>query len=327
MFLENVDWMCDYNEVCYYFDASSYTVCIRGDECYSPEEALDNYFAYINGEYDDQEDFEFNWEDWRSNFDMSGDYWFYDADMAGLFPYPMFEDNVDWMCDDEEVCFFFNANDYEVCIRGDECYSPEEALDLYFAHKNGEYDDHEDSDFNWDDWRSNFDLSDDYWFYDADLTAVFPHAMFLDNVDWMCDYNEVCYYFDASSYTVCIRGDECYSPEDALDNYFAYINGEYDDHEDDFEIEHHGVVWGESLGWCASDLDEPVYETYSVEECWTSCVNEFGEQIVSVDFSHSENGSAGECYCQNDCGCLKEGSSGLMLMTAEWMEYLPESCE
>jgi hypothetical protein len=151
--------------------------------------------------------------------------------------------------------------------------------------------------------------------------------MFLENVDWMCDYSEVCYYFDASSYTVCIRGDECYSPEDALDNYFAYINGEYDDHEDDFEIEHHGVVWGESLGWCASDLDEPVYETYSVEECWTSCVNEFGEQIVSVDFSHSEDGSAGECYCQNDCGCLKEGSSGLMLMTAEWMEYLPESCE
>jgi hypothetical protein len=119
MFLENVDWMCDYNEVCYYFDASSYTVCIRGDECYSPEEALDNYFAYINGEYDDHEDFEFNWEDWRSNFDMSGDYWFYEADMSGLFPYPMFEDNVDWMCDEEEVCFYFSESDYQVCIRGD----------------------------------------------------------------------------------------------------------------------------------------------------------------------------------------------------------------
>jgi hypothetical protein len=92
-----------------------------------------------------EEETDFNWDDWRSNFEIY-EGWFFDADLSGLFPYPMFEDNVDWMCDEEEVCYFFNANDYQVCIRGDGCYSPEDALDLYFAYKNGEYDDNEEYD-------------------------------------------------------------------------------------------------------------------------------------------------------------------------------------
>jgi hypothetical protein len=178
---EGLEWSCDEDDYCWYFNDETQEACNLDGECYTPEMALEIYF--------EGEDIEFNWEDWRSNFEMSDDYWFYEADMSGLFPYPMFEDNVDWMCDEEEVCFYFSESDYQVCIRGDECYSPEDALDLYFAHKNGEYDDHEDSEFNWDDWRSNFDLSDDYWFYDADLTAVFPHFEFADNVDWMCDDN------------------------------------------------------------------------------------------------------------------------------------------
>jgi hypothetical protein len=184
------------------------------EKCYALEGCIYDaeYNECYSGEWDDYSDWEdyeeFDFENWRSEFDMTDDYWFYDADMSGLFPYPMFEDNVDWMCDEEEVCFFFNANDYEVCIRGDECYSPEDALDLYFAHKNGDYDDHEeydectethnerdgetseekcyalegciydseydhcysewqewdDHEFNWDDWRSNFDTTYDGWF-------------------------------------------------------------------------------------------------------------------------------------------------------------------
>jgi hypothetical protein len=251
------------------------------EKCYALEG------CFFDADYDEcysadweEWDHEFNWDDWRSNFDMSGDYWFYDADMSGLFPYPMFEDNVDWMCDEEEVCFFFNANDYQVCIRGDECYSPEDALDLYFAHKNGEYDDHEeydecwethderegetseekcyalegciydseydhcysewqewdDHEFNWDDWRSNFELYEG-WFLDADLSVVFPVWYEEDGLEWNCDYNDVCWYFDHDNYQVCIRDMDCYSPEDALDLYFDHsgLDDEYS-WEDDFDF-------------------------------------------------------------------------------------------
>jgi hypothetical protein len=327
-------------------------------DCYEPADALDIYFAYKNGEYDDHEDSEFNWDDWRSNFDLSDDYWFYDADLTVVFPHAVFADNVDWMCDENEVCYYFDASSYTVCIRGDECYSPEEALDNYFAYINGEYDDHEEydifseiiesmymqmyeefelqeisvgsaeeweamfypvfeekwdelvavtssdevnlewqptwdlvwqpiwddlydqfysdeyemtedeTDFNWDDWRSNFSIYEG-WFYDADMSGLFPYPMFEDNVDWMCDEEEVCFFFNSNEYQVCIRGDECYSPEDALDLYFAHKNGEYDDHEEYDECwETHNERDGETSEERCYALEGCIYDS-EYDHCYS----------------------------------------------------------
>jgi hypothetical protein len=42
------------------------------------------------------------------------------------------------MCDDEDVCSYFEISTGLVCIPDMDCYEPADALDIYFAYKNGE---------------------------------------------------------------------------------------------------------------------------------------------------------------------------------------------
>jgi hypothetical protein len=134
----------------------------------------------------------------------------------------------------------------------------------------------------------------------------------------MCDDEDVCSYFEISTGLVCIPDMDCYEPADALDIYFSYVNEEFDSQEI-------GISHGIHPSYCASDLDEePEQDVYSVDECWSACIDTFGYEIVAVDFAYDPEGS--ECYCQNECDCMSEIDYDAEIMTAEWMEFIPEIC-
>jgi hypothetical protein len=63
----------------------------------------------------------------------------------------------------------------------------------------------------------------------------------------MCDYEDVCSYFEISTGLVCIPDMDCYEPADALDIYFSYVNEEFDSQE-------MGISHGIHPLYCASTL-------------------------------------------------------------------------
>jgi hypothetical protein len=141
---------------------------------------------------------------------------------------------------------------------------------------------------------------------------LFPYQFEEDGIHYSCDDMNICWSFNEETQESCTYEGECYSVEGALEVYFEGSS-----------IDAHGIVWGEALGWCSSDLNELIDGTYSVEECWAACTNQYSD-TVAVDFYHLED----ECYCQSECSCLAEvGEEGQMLMTAHWIDYLPETCD
>jgi hypothetical protein len=210
---DGLEWNCDYNDVCWYFDHDNYQVCIRDMDCYSPEDALDLYFDHSG--LDD----EYSWED---DFDFSNPEWYLEIteDFDFLHIFHMEETDSEgqvFNCDDEYICWRQDEETGLYCEMDGECYDFDAAIYRYFGEDNWS---DWDTEFNWDDWRSNFDLTYDGWFYDADLSVVFPEQYEQDGQWWMCDYNDVCSYFIESDYQVCIPDMDCYAPEDALDIYF-----------------------------------------------------------------------------------------------------------
>lgn len=84
--------------------------------------------------------------------------------------------------------------------------------------------------FNWEDWRSNFDMSEDRWYENYDWSYLFPHEWEVAGVYYSCDDYNTCWYFDEASQMTCFLDGECYAPEEALDIYFnGGFDYEYDD--------------------------------------------------------------------------------------------------
>jgi hypothetical protein len=126
----DIEYNCDEYDVCWYFVESTQEVCTYEDECFTPEAALEEYFA---GEWD----MEFDWDNWESEFDMTIDGWFDEYDWSYLFPITFVEGDIEYNCDEYDVCWYFVEDLREVCTYEGECFTPEAALEEYFS---GEWD-------------------------------------------------------------------------------------------------------------------------------------------------------------------------------------------
>jgi len=85
-------------------------------------------------------DEDFDYEQWISEIDTSYTGWFadaYDYYLSDIFPV---ENGEHGACDYEGVCWTYHMDTDEVCIEDVGCYSPVEALDLYFSQHEHEYD-------------------------------------------------------------------------------------------------------------------------------------------------------------------------------------------
>jgi len=65
---------------------------------------------------------DFNWDDWRSNFNMDYDGWWYNYDMSIIFPIQWEENGLTWMCDEDYTCSYYDEYTQEVCIEELGCY-------------------------------------------------------------------------------------------------------------------------------------------------------------------------------------------------------------
>jgi hypothetical protein len=142
--------------------------------------------------------------------------WFMHYDLEFLFPNIHEDENgAYWACDDSNYCLTFREDTMQSCNMEGDCYTPEDALALYFGEdveptgSSGEtavttdYDysnfdpawamdttfdweawmatrttfGEQGENFNFDDWRSNFDMnSSEYWFMNYDLEFLFPNG-------------------------------------------------------------------------------------------------------------------------------------------------------
>jgi hypothetical protein len=49
--------------------------------------------------------------------------------------------------------------------------------------------------------------------------------------------------------------------------------------------------------------------------------------VLAIDFYYLES-EEGECWCADECNCLESaGDDTQVLMTADWLEELPQSCD
>ena len=82
---------------------------------------------------------------------------------------------------------------------------------------------------------------------------------------------------------------------------------------------------GAGMGWCYSDLnDEPPGGcTASPADCYLMCLDWKGDKLVAIDWWDD-----GECYCQDDCGCIAEiGDMDAYLITRDSaVPALPGEC-
>jgi hypothetical protein len=124
-------FVCDaMEETCWTFIEDTEEVCDLDWNCYTVEEALRIYFE---GELENWDyGYEFNWDDWRSNFDMNEDRWWLNYDMSVIFPHSWEDGTITWACDDQNSCWTYNEETQEACNYEGECFTPEEALRVYF---------------------------------------------------------------------------------------------------------------------------------------------------------------------------------------------------
>jgi hypothetical protein len=165
---------------------------------------------------------------------------------------------------------------------------------------------------------SNFDTTEYMWYMNYNLRFIFTNEFEEDGRHWACDSWDNCVYLDVETQQLCDWNLDCYAPEEYYEAYFSFDDDTYTDVVSDLI----GEVWGSGLGWCQSDLDEEA-EAYSIEECWTACINNFGDSILAVDYNPNDG-----CYCQSSCDCLTEvGDEDIVLMVSEHLWNLPEICE
>ncbi|KAH8060711.1 serine-type endopeptidase [Aureococcus anophagefferens] len=82
------------------------------------------------------------------------------------------------------------------------------------------------------------------------------------------------------------------------------------------------TFFGDSVGWCSSDLNGNVGRACTPAECWDLCVDAYGaDAIFAADLSTS-----GSCYCQNSCDCM-DGSGSYQVIARDTLEELPDACD
>jgi hypothetical protein len=100
-----------------------------------------------------------------------------------VFPVVYEEEGIEWHCDYNDVCWYFQTSTEEICIRDYDCFAPADALDLYFSHEEEEhliwFED-----FDWADWRSNFDMTYDGWYDDYDWSFFFPNYAEIEGYEY-----------------------------------------------------------------------------------------------------------------------------------------------
>jgi hypothetical protein len=84
--------------------------------------------------------------------------------------------------------------------------------------------DNEYTEFNWDDWRSNFDFTNPEWMYNFDWTSIFPTMYESEGNYWFCD-DSLCWYYNEQYGEVVTDRDTYHGPEAFLESYFS---GEFD---------------------------------------------------------------------------------------------------
>jgi hypothetical protein len=124
-----------------------------------------NRYDWENGMY-------FDWEDWRSNFDMNEDRWYENYDFSVIFPQTWEIDGQTYICDEFDSCWTFDDEQQLACEYQGDCYTPEEALQVYFEGAKENWNHMQD--FNWEDWRSNFEITQGRWFDNYDFSYLFP---------------------------------------------------------------------------------------------------------------------------------------------------------
>ena len=81
----------------------------------------------------------------------------------------------------------------------------------------------------------------------------------------------------------------------------------------------YGIAQGD--GWCHGGSDEYIGDFGSAVECFEACGDEYGGDLLAIDW-WSEDGSAyGRCYCQDACECMSDvGDSACHLVTVADLE-------
>ena len=74
--------------------------------------------------------------------------------------------------------------------------------------------------------------------------------------------------------------------------------------------------WG--TDWCFGTLNDNVGCTASPGDCWETCEDAHGGDLVAIDWWSNEGGA---CYCQNDCQCMMTNAT-----TSATYGYCPFAC-
>ena len=74
--------------------------------------------------------------------------------------------------------------------------------------------------------------------------------------------------------------------------------------------------WG--TDWCFGTLNDNVGCTASPGDCWETCEDAHGGDLVAIDWWSNEGGA---CYCQNDCQCMITNAA-----TSATYGYCPFAC-
>jgi hypothetical protein len=88
---------------------------------------------------------------------MTGERWYKKYDFSFIFSSTWDHEGYEFVCDEEDSCWTFIEDTEEVCDIDWNCYYPEEALRIYFEGDKENW--NHGQDFNWDDWRANFDMT------------------------------------------------------------------------------------------------------------------------------------------------------------------------
>jgi hypothetical protein len=158
---------------------------------------------------------------------MSQENWALTYDMSCLFPveFTDAEGNV-WNCDSDDECWIYFEDSHEACDDSWNCYSPEEAIAVYFGEDteeswsewvSEEENQRSESEFEWDD---DFEVPDSDWFNefatDVEIDTFFPDQYTDDNGTlWSCDYDEWCVYYDEPLEQYCDE-QECFTFDDTV---------------------------------------------------------------------------------------------------------------
>ena len=74
-------------------------------------------------------------------------------------------------------------------------------------------------------------------------------------------------------------------------------------------------------GWCFSELDFEIEGVATPELCWETCLGNYGDDLVAIDWYE------GYCYCQDDCTCMQDAPPGVVAITRDSaVDALPSKC-